>query len=544
MLIFVSDMHLTDQTLAPSVPLDALSRLTEEVKQVAKKAQTVELILLGDIFDVLRSSRWLVKVSGKTFLYTPVSIRPWSAIDTPIERVVSTILEGIKNSYEIFFKEIRQIENVKLSWVPGNHDRLVKMTQQGRQFLKDIGVQMVDYEILREDYGVFARHGHYFDKYNIRGKNYKLAPFGDAVVIEILNKLQVEVAKKCKIVHFNHPDIAFLGAMEYLRPHANVPIWIHKMTEKLPDKLLKNRTREAWRNVVDSFKECEMLGILPSKEKTFLRPLLNLLNKSKNFRKPINRLLRIFEKLVEKPGKYKKHASAEPALSNPCIRYVVYGHTHIPGKYQLKNNKYYVNTGCWERSYKSLSIEKTPFMRDFYILIIDKDQDEPELKQIPINSPITWKPPYKKPTLPAVSFKGAQEVEMSDMKEAMFEKGLIDLFTGASGIKVKALINPQKQGFDMVIHNKIKPTIFGRNVAVEIKHRIKIPDIDTLATNVKKAGVDGGWIFSLEKVSDVAKAKAKDLKITIFDIADVNKFRTGASFTSLLGSYKVPGTKF
>lgn len=120
MLVFVSDMHLTDQTLAPSVCPEALEQLTKEVRQIAKKVKKVKLIFLGDIFDVLRSSHWLVKISGDSFLYTPVSIRPWHAVDAPLERVVSTILADIKKSYLYFFKELSGIENVESIWVSGN----------------------------------------------------------------------------------------------------------------------------------------------------------------------------------------------------------------------------------------------------------------------------------------------------------------------------------------------------------------------------------------------------------------------------------------
>jgi len=73
MLIFVSDLHLTDQTLAPSVPLNALDYLLNLVKSNSKSRNDIHLILLGDIFDVLRSSRWLVKLSRDKWLDTPES---------------------------------------------------------------------------------------------------------------------------------------------------------------------------------------------------------------------------------------------------------------------------------------------------------------------------------------------------------------------------------------------------------------------------------------------------------------------------------------
>lgn len=530
MLVFVSDMHLTDQTLAPSVCPDALEQLTKEVRQIAKKAKKVKLIFLGDIFDVLRSSRWLVKISGDSFLYTPVSIRPWHAVDAPLERVVSTILADIKKSYLDFFEELSGIENVESIWVSGNHDRLVNETQVGRQFLKDIGVHPVGHEILERNFGVFARHGHFHDKYNIRDKNYKLSPFGDAIVIEILNKLQVEVAKKRKIVNFNHPEIAFLGAMEYVRPHTSVPIWLFKITELLPDVLLRNRTRDAWRDVVDSFTANQMLALLPQMERNIL---VNLLKTSKDFRTSILKLIRIFENLFENPKRYRKIAAQEPPVQHPNIKYVVYGHTHVPDKYQL-NGSCYLNTGWWRRSYRGSGLEIKPYMNHFHILIIHKNPGNPELKRIEVNSPIRWEPPYMISISPDEFFRKAQKAERFERKEALLEKGLIDLFTDDPRMKVKILTNPLNKGFDMVVRNQIRPGTLGKNIAVEIKHDIEIPDIDKLASSVVKAGHDRGWVFTLEKVRDDVKIKAEESNIKIFDGTDIRGFKKGESFKSLL----------
>lgn len=386
MLIIVSDMHLTDQTLAPSVPIETLERFLEEVKKIAAGRKSVEMILLGDIFDVLRSSRWLVNISRESSnnrIHIPVNVRPWHAVDHPLERIVSVILDDIRKTCGFFFEELKQIGNMTTTWVPGNHDRLVKITEAGGQFLREMGITASDdYRILRKEYGIFARHGHYFDEYNIRDRNYKLSPFGDAIVVELLNKLQVKTAEKRKIVNFNHGEISFLGAVEYLRPHARVPVWIHKRTAVLDDVLLRNRVREAWCSAVDDFNSSEMLELLPDGKRNIFSMLLS---QSKDFRSPLNKLVELFEKLFDKPERYKECAEREDVLNDPDIRYVIYGHTHFPGEIRLSNGKYYINTGWWERSYEPPELEEKPYMKNFNYLICG---NKPELKQIPVNSPI------------------------------------------------------------------------------------------------------------------------------------------------------------
>lgn len=541
MLIFVSDMHLTDQTLAPPVPLDALERFLEEIKLLSRKSkENIEIVFLGDIFDVLRSSQWLVKeITGPDFLYVPRDIRPWKVIDRPLERIVSIILEGINKSYGCLFEELRHIENVKLSWVPGNHDRLVKITEAGKQFLKEIGLSSTDYQILREDYSVLARHGHCYDKYNFRKNDYKLSPLGDAIVIELVNKLQVEVAERSKVTHFNHDDVAFLAAIEYVFPHYKVPVWIRERTESL-EEIFRDRVRKAWHTTVKSFQESEPYILL--KQRSLFPSFVKLLE-SPIFRGPLSNIIKTYNDAFEKqPEDYKKDALKEPELMNNSIRYVVYGHTHKPGIYPLQNKRYYINTGWWERSYQPPGLETEPFMGNFYILIIDKERDKPELKLIKVGTRINWGPPSL--ISPAVSLKEAKAAENPIIKEAKFENGILSLFTDTKGIVVNTLTNSQKQGFDMLIDNKIETKTFGRNVAVEIKNKVNTSDIYNLTNKIKDAGVDNGWIFTLTKVSDRLKKKAQKLDITIFDISDINKFETGESFTRSLSSYKAHSLEF
>jgi len=533
MLVVVSDMHLTDQTLAPSVPPEALARLTQEIRKLAGETKSLELILLGDIFDLLRSSRWLVKTYGDSLKDAPEDIRPWHSVDSPVEDVVATILLDMQSFYGTFFENLAKIENVKLTWVPGNHDRLVNFTTAGKNFLKTLQVQPADYEMLEKDYGVFARHGHCFDKYNIRKKNYELAPFGDALVIEALDGLHVELARRCRVVHFDHKDVAFLAAMEGVRPHARIPLWLHETTKKLPDELVQERTRDAWRAAVDNFCACEIFKLLSAPERTIFKKLLDA---SKDFRSSLVQLAALLEQLAEDEDNYAKHAAAEAAAKDDSIKCVVYGHTHVPEKRALASGCYYVNTGWWDRSYELRDHQLTARMNRFFMLVVDKQWREPDFREITLNTPIAWKPPDKKPVPPRVSFADAQKAEANSSKRAILGRGVLNLLSACPGVEVKGLWNPVKKGYDMVVANEIRQATLGRDIAVQVKATLKEPDIDGLAVNLKKSKIDAGWIFTTAKVSDEIKKKAKKSKISVFDARDIKTFSTGKGFASLLRS--------
>ena len=65
MLVFLSDVHLTDRkpdgSSTQAIDPGAFRKFTWYLKDMAEtaKAKEVEIVLLGDIFDVIRSEYWL-----------------------------------------------------------------------------------------------------------------------------------------------------------------------------------------------------------------------------------------------------------------------------------------------------------------------------------------------------------------------------------------------------------------------------------------------------------------------------------------------------
>ncbi|MBU4321362.1 MAG: hypothetical protein KJ739_09800 [Nitrospinae bacterium] len=106
MLIIVSDMHLTDGTLAPPVSKESFQLFVTEVEKIVNNSKNkVELIFLGDIFDLLRSKHWLgQRIEEK---WVERKVRPWSLTNGgPVGTVLQNIFDGIIKNYGEYFKKL------------------------------------------------------------------------------------------------------------------------------------------------------------------------------------------------------------------------------------------------------------------------------------------------------------------------------------------------------------------------------------------------------------------------------------------------------
>lgn len=70
MLVIISDLHLTDGTTGKTVAADAFERFRGRLQELAyyasyrggmgsyKPLEQIDLVLLGDVLDVVRSTKW------------------------------------------------------------------------------------------------------------------------------------------------------------------------------------------------------------------------------------------------------------------------------------------------------------------------------------------------------------------------------------------------------------------------------------------------------------------------------------------------------
>ena len=102
MLVIVSDLHLTDGTTGLRIPSGAFRVFRERLEDMAydaskrdentyKPIREFDLVLLGDIFDLLRSTQWNKEQQGQ-----PGFARPWMDPNDPaVVQKIEDIVDGI-----------------------------------------------------------------------------------------------------------------------------------------------------------------------------------------------------------------------------------------------------------------------------------------------------------------------------------------------------------------------------------------------------------------------------------------------------------------
>jgi len=243
MLVIISDLHLTDHTTGTSIGEDAFEVFIQKIQDVAEKAswrtddlykpiKHLDIVLLGDVFDLIRSTKWnesdLRKDIGN------YKVRPWQNLDTAkgfdvLNKITTDIInrnkEGLdqlkqptdantKSGKITIPKQVlngepngQSIVNVAIYYMVGNHDWFYYLTDKKDKKYDELRQKVVDAIGLSNPYDkrfpheptdlqalnslliqhkTYACHGDKFDKYNFR-KYRSQSSLGDAIVIELLN---------------------------------------------------------------------------------------------------------------------------------------------------------------------------------------------------------------------------------------------------------------------------------------------------------------------------------------------------------------------
>lgn len=238
MLAFISDLHFSDETaiagnVAPEAFALALGEIQDLAAQIARardQPTSVTLVLLGDIFDLLRTERWFEDREGNE---VPLSERPWATAaalsrEPPSEAclgharaMVGEIVE--KNAEALATlrgerEESPEGVSVRRVYVPGNHDRLYLHDAEIRARMNEAlgavsGAELGEegfglHTIELPEYGLVARHGHEWDMWNYPGyagreriaeftdASYLSTPIGDAVTTEMTARLPYELERR------------------------------------------------------------------------------------------------------------------------------------------------------------------------------------------------------------------------------------------------------------------------------------------------------------------------------------------------------------
>ncbi|MGD9033714.1 MAG: hypothetical protein PVH02_13675, partial [Desulfobacteraceae bacterium] len=214
MLVFVSDLHFVDGTAGEhNVPKAAFEIFLEDISWAANRlledgrnVEEIKIVFLGDIFDLLRTEKWFP---------FPETERPWGTNEKKIEAHAKTILDAIirknKDTFDLLGGALKSKFDFPLEperiYVPGNHDRLCDKYQSLRKKVrKNLGISTsgapFDHNFEDVEYGVFARHGHEYDKFNYEGgtsyghNDYMRVPIGDPITTELVARLPWKVMQQ------------------------------------------------------------------------------------------------------------------------------------------------------------------------------------------------------------------------------------------------------------------------------------------------------------------------------------------------------------
>jgi hypothetical protein len=424
-LVAISDIHLTDDGFSKTTPAQAFRIFRERLRDMAYDAswradgayrpiEELDLVLLGDVLDVIRSERWAGLETGE-------EVRPWSdpgsaAFQQKVREIVAAILERNEAALSVLrsLKEpgvmtlppaaagggVARVSRepdapervpvrVRIHYVAGNHDWFVHLPgapfdEIRRLIVERMGLAQPAEEPFPyrpedsaglaevcERHRAYLRHGDYFDVFNFHGDR-RASSIGDAIVIDLLSRFCLTVEAQLG------PDLpeeclAGLRQIDHIRPLLLAPLWVDSLLRRTcADPKPAREVKRIWDGVADRFFQIPFVRECAER----LPPLtLDKLALALKFSKGVSLHLlgQLFSWFNENLPCANERPNPEDALServfkNRRARAIVYGHTHdhliapldvtatAGGLFQ----QIYANTGTWRVLNRRVLLERDP----------------------------------------------------------------------------------------------------------------------------------------------------------------------------------------
>ena len=286
MLVIVSDFHFSDGTAVPAnwnVNPRAIELLLRDVYRQAtrKKVKELYLVLLGDMFDTLRSEAWLE---------APLADRPWGdprSLGDGYELSAATRILARQITQQIIAQNRAALDllagraaatgdaldpelvppadiPVHRVFIPGNHDRLYLCDPEVRRLTRE-ALNLMDetaaasdgifaHHLVMPRYGLLARHGHEYDAWNferhhlaselggfpesLTTQDYQPVPIGDPITTELVVGLPHKMRRLLAKSGLFQPQqtrsiIERIQRIEDVRPTMAAFRWVFYETELL-----------------------------------------------------------------------------------------------------------------------------------------------------------------------------------------------------------------------------------------------------------------------------------------------------------------------
>ncbi|HVG09853.1 MAG TPA: hypothetical protein VNM67_19285 [Thermoanaerobaculia bacterium] len=378
MLLFISDLHLTDTADRSTVDLTRIAEaLNGQLLRATRRKgiREVKLVLLGDIFELLKSRIWLDR-----------GLRPWDRPTSAHVQAVADIFEAVLQANRPFLEDLCQLTQtypVKLEYLPGNHDLYfnTEMGVQARRRLQELlplprrDGEPFETILLDDGHSVMAKHGHEWDPTNRYGE--ETAAIGDAVVVEILLRLPILVAAALGTSE-DDPRLGFLHELDNVRPHHPKALahWLLTGLDGLGQ--MGPQTRRALDSGLSNLVQ-DLMALTDRVKFGSIREMrwweLFLLRTAKAVLKSkiLSAAVRFPMGGEEGPTSYRQDAllALDSALVlGRDLRYILCGHTHLHELVPLEVSRagpspLYINTGTWRRTHRQAEVSSRGRHRTF-----------------------------------------------------------------------------------------------------------------------------------------------------------------------------------
>ena len=376
MLVFVSDLHLTDASFRPAIPI---KRLTDAVDGVIERGRlggvtSVKVVLLGDIFEIIKSPEWLA-----------ANVRPWEPVTEAHRKTVTTIFRSIAAANQPFFSWLAALPTrfpfVSFCYIPGNHD-LALNTAMGEEARRELRAALshaatdapFEAELADQNHRVLARHGHEWDANNRAGA--RGGPFGDAIVVEVLLRLPLRMAQ-ILAMRLDDEALAFLSELDNVRPQlpGAMARWLQSGLIRLCDRRRDAEAAfdEVFNEILTTLMRLGKSGVFEAYRYASWWSRSVAWGATKVARRGgIHRLMHLFPLSEAARGHYPERVRDLLRVGeHDTPRFFLCGHTHVPEHVPLTSGargvsqSVYMNTGTWRRVHSPVDLDRPSGLPSF-----------------------------------------------------------------------------------------------------------------------------------------------------------------------------------
>lgn len=400
MIVVISDLHLTDGSSGETINAGAFLHFVRWLRLRAHDAcwradgtfspiDRCDLVLDGDIFDVIRSDLWLQSDA------TGHPVRPWSRPDL-MAGAVATITRGIiaRNREALaHLSDLRGSLTIEgpdggepvdiplhIHYLVGNHDWFYRLPGDAwsairrdvvaalglandpeRPFPHDLNEASTDLHERCMRHRAQIRHGDMYDEFNYEAQQGRNASsLGDCIVVELLNRFPFEVQSRLGLDDAD-PTLRLLKEIDNVRPLLHIPSWLDGVLRQVRDTDLRLSVLEIWDERTEEFLE---LDFVRARDRPWSFDTVDALQIALGISSamPLQTLARLggdskVAAMIAGERSYVGHAMAEPAIRSGAADFVVYGHTHHPETISMDSTvrnggireQVYFNSGTWRR---------------------------------------------------------------------------------------------------------------------------------------------------------------------------------------------------